>query len=91
MLLEIENVSVEAEGRLVVQEVSLAVGRGEVHVLLGPNGSCKTTLLWAIMGLPGYRVEGRLLFEGRELNGLKPHERVWLGIALMHQSVRAAG
>ena len=88
MLLEIENVSVEVEERLVVQGVSLAVDRGEVHVLLGPNGSGKTTLLRAIMGLPGYRVEGRLLFEGRELNGLKPHERARLGIALMHQNPR---
>lgn len=77
------------EGRIVVRDASLEVGRGEIHVLLGPNGSGKTTLLRAIMGLPKYNVvKGRLLFEGRELNGLKPYERARLGIALMHQNPR---
>ncbi len=89
MLLEVENLSVEVNGRIVVRGVNLAVERGEIHALLGPNGSGKTTLLRAIMGLPGYNVvEGRVLFEGRELNGLKPYERARLGIALMHQNPR---
>lgn len=89
MLLKVEGASIELNGRRVVQGVNIEVKRGEIHVLLGPNGSGKTTLLRAIMGLPGYNlVEGRILFEGRELNGLKPYERARLGIALMHQNPR---
>jgi len=89
MLLEVEKLSVEVEGRTVVRRADLSMGKGEIHVLLGPNGSGKTTFLRAIMGLPGYNiVEGRVFFEGRELNGLKPHERARLGIALMHQNPR---
>lgn len=86
-LLKLEDVHVYVEQKEVIKGVNLKVERGEVHVLLGPNGSGKSTLLRAIMGLPGYGVtRGKILFEGRDLDPLKPYERARLGIALMHQN-----
>jgi len=57
-----------------------------VHVLLGPNGGGKTTLLMAIMGMPGYRVTaGRVLFRGEDITGVSVDERARRGIALSFQ------
>ena len=66
--------------------VSLTVLPGEVHVLLGPNGGGKTTLLMAVMGMPGYRVTGgRILFCGADVTALPADERARGGIALSFQ------
>lgn len=85
-VLEIVDLAVAAGERPVLAGVALRILEGEVHVLLGPNGCGKTTLLMAVMGMPGYRVlEGRILFRGRDLAGLGPDERARLGIALSFQ------
>jgi len=60
---------------------------GEVTGLLGPNGAGKTTVFNVITGI--YRPEeGKVLFAGRVLNGLKPHEILALGIARTFQNPR---
>jgi Fe-S cluster assembly ATP-binding protein len=57
-----------------------------VHVLLGPNGGGKTTLLMAVMGMPGFRVRsGRILFQGADITALPADERARRGIALSFQ------
>jgi Fe-S cluster assembly ATP-binding protein len=85
-VLEVRELSVSAGERPVLRRVSLSILAGEVHVLLGPNGGGKTTLLMAIMGMPGYRVtEGRILFRGEDVTGTGADERARRGIALSFQ------
>lgn len=85
-VLEVRDLSVSAGERPVLRGVSLAVLPGEVHVLLGPNGGGKTTLLMAVMGMPGYRVTaGRVLFRGEDVTELAADERARRGIALSFQ------
>ena len=85
-VLEVCDLSVSVGERPVLGGVSLAVLPGEVHVLLGPNGGGKTTLLMAVMGMPGYRVTGgRVLFFGDDITSLPADERVRRGIALSFQ------
>lgn len=85
-VLEVCDLSVSAGERPVLAGVSLSIGPGEVHVLLGPNGGGKTTLLMAVMGLPGYRITaGKVLFRGADVTGLPVDERARLGIALSFQ------
>jgi Fe-S cluster assembly ATP-binding protein len=85
-VLEVRDLTVSAGERPVLRRVSLAILPGEVHVLLGPNGGGKTTLLMAVMGMPGYRVtEGRILFRGEDVTGVSVDERARRGIALSFQ------
>jgi Fe-S cluster assembly ATP-binding protein len=85
-ILEVCDLSVDAGERPVLRGVFLSISPGEVHVLLGPNGGGKTTLLMAVMGLPGYRVTGgRILFRGADITALPADERARRGIALSFQ------
>jgi Fe-S cluster assembly ATP-binding protein len=85
-LLEVSNLHVRAEGNEIVRGVSLSINRGEVHVIMGQNGSGKSTLLNALAGHPKYSAEGRVEFEGRDLLGMKPHERARAGLFLAFQN-----
>jgi Fe-S cluster assembly ATP-binding protein len=85
-MLEVRDLSVCVGERPVLERVSLAIRPGEVHVLLGPNGGGKTTLLMAVMGMPGYRVTGgRILFAGADVTALSADQRARAGIALSFQ------
>lgn len=85
-LLLIEDLHVSVGDREILSGVDLAIKEGETHVLLGPNGHGKTTLLNTIIGLPGYRVtQGRILFKGTDLAGLEIDERARLGIGVAFQ------
>jgi Fe-S cluster assembly ATP-binding protein len=85
-LLRIEDLQVEVDGKPVVQGVSLDVPLGEVHALMGRNGSGKSSLSAAIMGHPSYVVtRGRILFEGADLASLAPEERARRGLFLAFQ------
>jgi Fe-S cluster assembly ATP-binding protein len=85
-MLQLDDVTVEVDGRPVLRDVTLRIRPGETHVLFGPNGSGKTSLLMAVMGLSRYRVtRGRILFQGRDITRLAVDERARLGIGLMHQ------
>lgn len=79
-LLRIESISA-AYGKVVaVREVSLQVAPGEVVAILGANGAGKTTLLNAISGVVPLTA-GRILFEGRPIQGMKPWQLSRLGIS----------
>jgi Fe-S cluster assembly ATP-binding protein len=85
-MLQLNDVTVEVDGRPILRDVSLRIRPGETHVLFGPNGCGKTSLLMAVMGLSRYRVtHGRILFQGRDITRLAVDERARLGIGLMHQ------
>jgi Fe-S cluster assembly ATP-binding protein len=85
-MLEIEQLSVAVDGREILHDVNLKMGTGETHVLFGPNGGGKTTLLMAIMGFPRYRVtKGKVIFKGEDITGLAVDERARLGIGISFQ------
>lgn len=85
-MLKVEDLAVEVEGRPVVRGVSMEIPPGEVHALMGPNGSGKTSFALALMGHPRYRVTaGRARLDGTELLSLPPHERVRAGLFLAFQ------
>jgi len=85
-LLRVEDLRVEVEGKEILSGISLEVPVGEVHALMGRNGSGKSSLSAVIMGNPSYRVTGgRVLFEGQDLAGIPPEERARRGIFLAFQ------
>jgi Fe-S cluster assembly ATP-binding protein len=87
MMLEIRNISVAVDSKLVIKGASLSIDDDELHVLMGPNGAGKSTLLQAVMGLPRYRIiEGKVLVEGEDVTGLPLYERARRGIALAFQN-----
>jgi Fe-S cluster assembly ATP-binding protein len=84
--LSIEQLSVEVEGREILHNINLEMKLGETHVLFGPNGGGKTTLLMAIMGFPKYRVtKGKIVFKGKDITKLPLDERARLGIGMSFQ------
>jgi len=84
--LEIKNLHVKVSGREILKGVDLVVRRGEVHALMGPNGTGKSTLAYTLMGHPNYEVtEGEVQFKGVNILELEPDERSRLGIFLAFQ------
>ncbi|MBO8128507.1 MAG: ABC transporter ATP-binding protein [Peptococcaceae bacterium] len=84
-MLVLENFNVTLDGKHILHNINLTIKAGETHVLFGPNGHGKSTLLNAIMGLPRYRVSGRCCFKGQDITSLSVDERARLGIGLMFQ------
>jgi len=85
-VLEIEDLTVEVEGNIIIENLNLSIERGEVHVLFGPNGCGKTTLMLAILGIPIYMVKkGRIVFNGVDITDLPTNERVKLGMGMSFQ------
>ncbi len=84
--LEIKNLHVAIEGKEIIKGLSLTVRRGEIHAIMGPNGTGKSTLAYTLMGHPNYTVtEGEVLFNGQNLLEMEPDERSRAGIFLAFQ------
>jgi ABC-type branched-subunit amino acid transport system ATPase component len=74
-------------GLTAVSDFDLRVHRGEISSLIGPNGAGKTTVFNVVTGI--YRPEGgRVMFEGEDITGRKPHRIVERGIARTFQNIR---
>ncbi|MFZ2071715.1 MAG: ABC transporter ATP-binding protein [Halobacteriota archaeon] len=85
-MLEIKNLNVEVGGKEIVRDLNLNIEEGEVHVLFGPNGCGKTTLLMTLMGFPIYKVtRGGITFKGVDITNLQTNERVKLGMGMSFQ------
>jgi branched-chain amino acid transport system ATP-binding protein len=80
-LLSLEKVEVHYGGIRAVKGVDLAVEPGELVCLIGANGAGKTTTLRAITGLA--HAGGRIVYDGRDIAGRRPHEIARMGIALV--------
>jgi len=84
--LEIRNLHVNVEDKPILKGVNLLVKQGQVHALMGPNGTGKSTLAYALMGHPSYTVTaGQVIFKGVDLLELEPDERSRLGLFLAFQ------
>jgi Fe-S cluster assembly ATP-binding protein len=84
--LQIQKLSLAFEDKKILQDVSIDFWDGHIHAIVGPNGAGKSTLAQTIMGLPEYRdYEGKINFNGEELNGLSVFERAQRGITLAWQ------
>ncbi len=84
--LEIKNLTVKVAGKKVVDGMNLCVPAGEVHAIMGPNGTGKSSLSKAIAGHPDYPVEsGEILLNGESLVGLSPDEISRKGFFLAFQ------
>ena len=84
--LEIKDLSYEVADKRILDGLSLNIEEGEVHALLGTNGTGKSTLAYMITGCEGYRpASGEILFDGIPIDELKIHERAGLGITMAWQ------
>jgi len=86
IMLKIENLSVSVNGREILHDINLHIKHGEVHVLFGPNGIGKSTLMSAIMGFERYKVtKGKIYFKGKDITEAPVFERAKLGVGIMIQ------
>ena len=86
-LLEILDLSVAVEDKVILDGVNLTIHPGELHVLMGPNGTGKSTLVSAIMGDPRYTIRrGQILFEGQDITEEKADVRARAGVFLSFQA-----
>jgi Fe-S cluster assembly ATP-binding protein len=84
--LVIRNLHVSIDNKPILKGVNLIVAQGEVHAIMGPNGTGKSTLAYTLMGHPSYQVTaGEVLFKDRNLLELKADERSRLGLFLAFQ------
>ena len=86
-LLDVQDLSKHFGGFTALDQVSLHVGKGERFGLIGPNGSGKTTMINCISGAL-VNESGKVVFQGRDITGLKPHKICKMGVARTFQSVR---
>lgn len=84
--LTISDLHVEIAGKEILKGVNLTLKTGEIHAIMGPNGTGKSTLSESIMGNPAYKVtRGSVKLDGQELLGLPVDERARAGIFLAMQ------
>ncbi len=84
--LVIKNLHVSIEDKEILKGVDLTVKQGEIHAIMGPNGTGKSTLAYTLMGHPSYTVtSGEIRFKGKNLLELAADERSRLGLFLAFQ------
>lgn len=85
-MLSIKNLHAGLEDKKILKGIDLDVKPGEIHAIMGPNGSGKSTFASVIAGKEDFEVsQGKILFEGEDLDELSPEERAHLGIFLSFQ------
>ncbi|WHA05347.1 Fe-S cluster assembly ATPase SufC [Candidatus Bandiella numerosa] len=86
MLLEVSNLSVSANGKKILANLNLNINKGEVHTIMGPNGTGKSTLANVITGKDGYDItDGRIILSSKDVSHIPSDERARLGIFMSFQ------
>lgn len=86
MLLNIKDLHVSIDGKEILKGFNLGVNKGEVHAIMGPNGTGKSTLAAAVTGREGYEItQGEILYKGKDITGMAPDVRANEGIFLSFQ------
>ena len=84
--LEIKNLNVSIDGQAILNDFNLTIPKGEVHALMGPNGTGKSTLAKVMAGHEDYTVEGgEILLDGESILGKEPDEISHAGLFLAFQ------
>ncbi|HEY9582469.1 MAG TPA: Fe-S cluster assembly ATPase SufC, partial [Savagea sp.] len=84
--LEIKDLHVAIEGKEILKGVNLSINTNEIHAIMGPNGTGKSTLASAIMGHPKYEVtSGTILLDGEDVLEMEVDERAKAGLFLAMQ------
>ena len=85
-LLEIKDMYVNAGEKEILKGIDLTINKGEIHVIMGPNGSGKTTTANAILNNPMYKKQnGKIIFDGQDITDLKTDEIARKGIFMSFQ------
>ena len=85
-MLKVENLRLSLNGKSIINDLSLQVNKGEIHGVLGENGTGKTTIAYLIMGVNNYKpTGGRLIFEDEDIADLSVSQRAKKGITLAWQ------
>jgi Fe-S cluster assembly ATP-binding protein len=84
-MLNIKNLKVSVENKLILNDLNLKINPGEVHAIMGPNGSGKSTLANVLSGKKGYEIQGEILFDESSINDITVEERAQKGIFLAFQ------
>ncbi len=90
MLLNIENLSKSFGGLKAVSNLNIEIREGELIGLIGPNGAGKTTVFNLLTGVYD-PTEGKMLFQGKDVSGLKPYQVTHRGMARTFQNIRLFG
>src|SRR5690606_35480825 len=85
-LFQADNIAINFGGIKAVDGVSFAINKGEVFTIIGPNGAGKTTVFNLISRIYN-PTEGRLIFEGRDITSVPPHQIAGMGIARTFQNI----
>ncbi|HLS29193.1 MAG TPA: Fe-S cluster assembly ATPase SufC [Opitutales bacterium] len=84
--LNIKNLNVSIEGTEILKNLSLTLPKGEVHAIMGPNGTGKSTLAKALAGHPDYEVtSGEVTLDGEDILDMEPDERSRAGLFMAFQ------
>lgn len=84
--LVIKNLHVSIEGKEILKGLDLTVKQGEIHALMGPNGTGKSTLAYTLLGHPSYQITGgEVWFKGKNILEMKADERSRMGMFLAFQ------
>ena len=85
-MLKIKNLHVSINGKEILKGLNLEIKAGEVHAIMGPNGTGKSTLAMVITGKEGYEItEGEITYMGKDISGYSTEERALEGIFLGFQ------
>ena len=80
-ILKVSDLHVSVADKEILKGVNLSINKGETHVLMGPNGTGKSTLGYALIGNPKYEIsKGSIVFDGKDITEDAPDERAKAGI-----------